>query len=135
MTGVQTCALPISASRTYTVKIELPNPKRRIRPGMIAEVRVENDAKVQARTLPAEAVVRDADGVTRVFVYDSGERRVHARRIEVGTAYGSEVEVRSGLDGDELVVVGGQNRLREGASVEARVDSTATSVMDENEDR
>lgn len=123
------------ASRTYTVKIELPNPNRRIRPGMIAEVRVENDATIEARTIPAEAVVRDADGITRVFVYDPGERRVHARRIEVGTAYGTEVEVRSGLTGDELVVVGGQNRLREGTSVEARVDSAAASVMDENEDR
>ena len=123
------------ASRTYTVKIELPNANRRIRPGMIAEVRVENDATIQARTIPAEAVVRDADGITRVFVYDSGERRVHARRIEVGTAYGTEVEVRSGLNGDEMVVVGGQNRLREGTSVAARIDSTAASRVSENDDR
>src|SRR5690606_16476297 len=93
------------ASRTYSVKIEVRNSDRRIRPGMIAEVRVENDAMITALTLPAEAIVRDADGVTRVFVYDEGESRVHARRVEVGSAYGTEVEIRSGLEGGELVVV------------------------------
>jgi membrane fusion protein (multidrug efflux system) len=122
------------ASRTYMVKIELPNPNHRIRPGMIAEVRVENDLQVQARTIPAEAVVRDADGITRVFVYEPAERRVHARRIEVGAAYGTEIEVRSGLTGDELVVVGGQNRLREGALVQARVDSVPA-LVGETDDR
>jgi membrane fusion protein, multidrug efflux system len=113
------------AARTYSVKIEVANPNHRIRPGMIAEVRVENDATITAQTIPAEAVVRDPDGVTRVFVYDATEQRVHARRIEVGAAYGTEVEIRSGLAGDELVVIGGQHRVREGSRVVARVDSTA----------
>lgn len=121
------------ASRTYTVKIELPNPNHRIRPGMIAEVRVQNDATISARTIPAEAVVRDADGITRVFVYDAGEQAVHARRVDVGSAYGTEVEVRSGLDGDEMIVTGGQNRLREGQRVQARVDSTAATAGDQDD--
>jgi membrane fusion protein (multidrug efflux system) len=110
------------ASRTYTVKAEVPNPGHRLKPGMIAEVRIENDDMIAALTLPGEAVVRDADGVTRVFVYAPEEGRVYERRVEIGAPYGTEIEIRSGLGPDDLVVVGGQHRVREGARVTARVD-------------
>ena len=105
-------------SRTYTVKVQVPNADGRLRPGMIAEVRVETDARVEALTVPGEAIVRGADGITRVFVYFPEEERVHARRVEVGSAYGTQIEIREGLAGDEQVVVGGQHRLREGSLVQ-----------------
>jgi len=107
------------ASRTYSVKVELPNPERRLRPGMIAEVRIDTDDLINTVTIPGEAVVRDADGVTHVFVYFPEEERVHRRRVEVGSAYGNEVEIEEGLEGDEMVVVGGQTRVREGSRVSA----------------
>jgi membrane fusion protein (multidrug efflux system) len=105
-------------ARTYTVKVQVANPDHRLRPGMIAEVGVELGERVSALTVPGEAIVRDADGITRVFVYFADERRVHARRVEIGSAYGTEIEIRDGLTGDERVVVGGQHRLREGSLVE-----------------
>lgn len=110
------------ASRTYTVQAEIANPLHRMRPGMIAEVRVENGGKVSALVVPAESVVRDVDGVTRVFVYDPKEKRVHARRVDVGAAYGTEIEIRQGLAVNELVVTGGQHRVRDGARVAATVE-------------
>lgn len=106
-------------SRTYTVKITVPNPRRLLRPGMIAEARIQQDSQVIAFTIPANAIVRDADGATQVFAYNAAEQRVHARRITVGTVYGKEVEVTSGLTGKEMIVVGGQHRVREGSKVEA----------------
>jgi membrane fusion protein (multidrug efflux system) len=105
------------ASRTYTTKIAVPNPRRVLRPGMIAEVRIEGDRMIQALTLPGEAIVRDVDGVTRVFVYFPNEERVHSRRVVTGSLFGREIEVREGLTGDELVVIGGQHRIREGSRV------------------
>ena len=118
------------ASRTYLVKVEVANSDGQIRPGMIAEVRVETDSRVEALTLPAEAVVRDVDGITRVFVYNPEEERVYARRVGVGTAYGQEIEIREGLAGDELVVIGGQHRVREGAHVQARVETGSLVQVD-----
>jgi membrane fusion protein (multidrug efflux system) len=111
------------ASRTYTVKAEVPNASHRLRPGMIAEARFETKAKLAVLTIPAEAIVPDVDGVTRVFVYDPAEQRVHSRRVDVGTAYGSEVEVRSGLKPAETIVTGGQHRVHDGSLVTARTDS------------
>lgn len=113
-------------SRTYPLKVEVPNPRGRLRPGMIAEVRVEDRVRLRLLTLPGEAVVQNADQVSRVFVYDPQEKRVHARRVEVGAAYGTEIEIRSGLSEGELVVVGGQHRLQDGSLVDPQTqDSSA----------
>jgi membrane fusion protein, multidrug efflux system len=106
-------------SRTYSVRVALPNPEGQLRPGMIAEVRIREDAQVSALTLPGEAVVRDVHGTTMVYVYFPGERRVYSRHVTVGSVYGTEVEITSGLNGDELVVVGGQHRVRDGSLVRA----------------
>src|SRR3712207_8065977 len=40
---------------------------------------------VRALTVPGEAVVRDAEGATLVFVYFPDERRVYSRRVTVGS--------------------------------------------------
>jgi membrane fusion protein (multidrug efflux system) len=69
--------------------------------------------------------VRDADGATQVYSYNPTDKRVYARRITVGTVYGKEVEVTSGLTSNEMIVVGGQHRVREGSKVEATTAKTA----------
>lgn len=108
-------------SRTYSVRVALANTEGLLRPGMIAEVRIREDAQVSALTLPGEAVVRDVHGTTNVFVYYPAERRVYARPVTIGSVYGTEVEITSGLTGEEQIVVGGQHRVREGSLVQATV--------------
>jgi len=106
------------ASRTYAVKIVVPNPGPVLLSGMVAEARISGPAKERVLTIPGEAIVRDPQGATNVYVYYPGRGRVYARRIEVGPPIGDEVEIRSGLNGEEQVVVGGQQKLREGTSVQ-----------------
>jgi multidrug efflux pump subunit AcrA (membrane-fusion protein) len=105
-------------SRTYTVKISVPNPGQVLLAGMVAEARILSASTVRALTIPGEAIVRDAQGASSVFVYFPGQKRVYARRVETGSLLGNEVEIRSGLRGDELIVVGGQQKVREGGVVE-----------------
>ncbi|MGH7653654.1 MAG: efflux RND transporter periplasmic adaptor subunit [Gemmatimonadaceae bacterium] len=111
------------ASHTYTVKAEVANPSHRLRPGMIAEVRFEGSTKLAVLTVPAEAIVPDVDGVTRVFVYDSKAQRVRSRRVDVGSVFGTEVEIHSGLTAADTIVTGGQHRVHDGSLVAARSDS------------
>ena len=106
------------ASRTYTVKILVPNPGPVLLAGMVAEARILGPAKVRSLTLPGEAVVPDPQGAPNVFVYSGDRKRVYGRRVEVGPPVGNEVEIRSGLRGDEQIVVAGQQKLREGSLVE-----------------
>lgn len=105
------------ASRTYAIKVALPNPDNSLRGGMIATVLLPTARARSMVTVPATAVVRDPDGATNVFVYAEGERRVHARRVEIGDALGADVDIVRGLAVGDKVVVAGQQRLRDGAAV------------------
>jgi multidrug efflux pump subunit AcrA (membrane-fusion protein) len=107
-----------AASRTYTVKIIVPNPGPVLLAGMVAEAQIFGRAKVHALTIPGEAIVHDPQGAPTVFVYYPDRKRAYAHKIEVGPPIGTEVEIRSGLSGDEQVVVSGQQKLREGMLVE-----------------
>jgi RND family efflux transporter MFP subunit len=107
-----------AASRTYAVKIVVPNPGPVLLAGMVAEARISGPAKERVLTIPGEAIVRDPQGAPNVYIYYADRKRVYARRIEVGPPIGGEVEVRSGLNGDEQIVVAGQQKLREGTPVQ-----------------
>jgi multidrug efflux pump subunit AcrA (membrane-fusion protein) len=66
--------------------------------------------------------VRDAEGATLVFVYAPAEKRVYSRRVAVGSPIDREIEITQGLEAGDLVVVAGQERMRDGASVTATVE-------------
>jgi multidrug efflux pump subunit AcrA (membrane-fusion protein) len=103
------------ASRTYAVKIAIPNPARLLRAGMVSQAKIFSSAMVNTITVPGDAIVRDPQGVTHVYVYSPSQRRVYARRVEVGDLINNEVEIRGGLSVDEQVVVAGQQNVREGS--------------------
>lgn len=109
-------------SRTYTVKINAANPGTTMRAGMIAEATIEGDRPVSVLTLPPDAIVRDPQGATYVFVYYPEQKRVYRKRVEIGTSTGTEVVILSGLSGEEQVVVAGQTGVREGSSVRVEGD-------------
>ncbi len=106
-------------SRTFATRILVPNPQLVLRAGMIAEAEIESGARTHALTVPGEAVVRDAQGATLVYVYFPAKKRVFARRVQVGRPAGTELEINEGLTAADLVVVAGQTKVREGALVEA----------------
>ena len=104
-------------TRTYVSKIVVANPKRTLLAGMVSEALLIGDGKIDAITVPQSAVVHDERGLTKVFVVQNGQNRVYGRRVEVGAMIGDQVAIRSGLTGDERVVVDGQHSVREGGSV------------------
>jgi RND family efflux transporter MFP subunit len=107
------------ATRSYTVEISVPNPARRLRDGMVAEATITTKATTSAIVVPASAVVHDAtaNSATVVYVLDRDAARAHARRVITGAARGDSLEITSGLDENDRIVVAGQQRLREGAAV------------------
>lgn len=106
-----------AATRTYTAKIAVPNPERVLRAGMVSQTRIYGTGMVNALTVPGEAIVRDARGVTLVYVYYPAQQRVYGRRVEVGGLIGNEVEIKSGLTAADQVVIAGQQNVREGSAV------------------
>lgn len=104
-------------TRTYMTRIRVPNPGHVIRIGMVAEAKIAGDQKISRMTLPGEAIVRDDQGATMVFVYFPEQRRVYSKRVKIGAFRGTEVEIKEGLSGNESIVIAGQDHLRDGMPV------------------
>lgn len=114
------------ATRTYMTRIQLPNPRQLLRIGMVASATIHGVGIVDVLTIPPQALVRDAQGATSVFVYFPEQQRVHTRLVEVGAPKGTQIEVRSGLTAADQLVVAGQDRLRDGMTVTATRSAPAT---------
>jgi len=104
-------------TRTYMTRISVANPEHSLRVGMVAEATIRGDRTISMVTLPGDAVVRDPQGATQVFVYYPDQKRVYAKRVEIGAAVGKDVEIKSGLSGNELIVLAGQTKLKNGLIV------------------
>ena len=76
------------------------------------------DVKHGVTIVPSAAVQRGAKGT---FVYVVKEdRTVAVRPVAVGASHGDDASISSGLSPEELVVVDGTEKLREGSRVEVR---------------
>lgn len=108
-------------SRTFTVRALLDNPERKLRPGMFARLTVPG-AERAAVTLPRSSIVRRGP-LTGVFVVDraqDGPSRARLRWITLGAERGERVEVLTGLEPGEQVVLDADVRLGDGQTVEVR---------------
>lgn len=104
-------------SRTFTVRVVLDNPGRRLRPGMFGRVRLPAvDQPVV--TLPLDAVVRRGP-LAAAFVVDA-EGLARLRWVTLGRARDGRVAVLTGLAAGEGVVIDPPADLADGARVEAR---------------
>jgi RND family efflux transporter MFP subunit len=117
-------------TRSYTVEISVPNPARRLRDGMVAEATITTKTTTSAIVVPAAAVLHEgtSNGGTVVYVLDRDAARVHARRVMTGAAHADSLEIASGLDANDRVIVAGQQRLREGAAVKLLTTSTQSNA-------
>lgn len=107
------------STRTFMTRISVANRARELRVGMVAEATIRGDKTVSMATLPGDAVVRDPQGATQVYVYYPEQKRVYAKRVEIGAAVNRNVEIKSGLSGNELIVLAGQTKLKNGQVVSA----------------
>ena len=108
-----------SQTRTFMVRITVPNLRGELLVGMIAEARILGSETRDVLTLPAQALVRDPQGVPQVFVYFPNEKRVYAKRVTTGEVMDRDVQIIGVKDTDSIVVAG-QQLLREGSVVSAK---------------
>jgi len=108
-----------SSTRTYMTRISVANREHELRVGMVAEATIRGDRTIAMATLPGDAVVRDPQGATQVYIYYPDQKRVYAKRVEIGAAVNRNVEIKNGLAGNELIVLAGQTKLKNGQVVSA----------------
>jgi len=104
--------------RTITVKARVPNPRRELQAGMFIEARLATAVRPNAVVIPEDAIL-PLQGSNFVWVVTDG--KAGRRQVELGVRTPGFVEVKNGVQNAEQVVVGGQERLAEGAPVQAKV--------------
>ncbi len=90
-------------TRTLRVRLRFDNSEEKLMPNMYAHVSIFGEEINDALSIPREALIRDAKQ-TRV-IRALGEGRFQAQEIVVGIESGDRIEITSGLnEGDEVVI-------------------------------
>jgi len=110
------------ASRTFLVRVQIDGADGRVIPGMSGQAAFRLPAEAGAVTVPRDAVIQGSDGATRLWLVTpaagaAGTGSVSARVVKLGRAEGGRVEVRTGVPAGSLVVLRGNEGLREGQEV------------------
>ena len=94
------------------VKLRVPDPPDYLRQDMTVSVDIEVERHANALALPVEAV-HDATGPSPwVLIVKNG--RVSAQPVKLGLRGDGTVEIREGLEAGDLVVPGGNSRVKAG---------------------
>jgi membrane fusion protein, copper/silver efflux system len=94
------------ATRTLQARLELDNPGRRLAAGMLADVTIEGAGGGESLLVPTEALIRT--GRAERVIVALGAGRFAARAVTAGRESGEDIEIVSGLQPGEQVVVSGQ---------------------------
>ncbi len=104
------------ATKTMYVEMDLPNPERKIRPGMFARVKLDLEAHEGALVLPAGALVAEKK---KTFVYVVKDGVAKKTAVTVGVDTGIEFEVAKGVGPEDEVIISGKNMVSDGMQVRA----------------
>ncbi len=106
------------ANGTFRATVIIDNKQGRLAPGMFGRFTVAYEKHTNALVIPANALL-DEDEVSTVYIVKNGE--VLRRKIETGIEENGQIEILSGLQDDDQVVVVGHSGLRDGSKVLASV--------------
>lgn len=126
LTGQITSIFPQTNSGTRTVMVEalVDNPQERLLSGQFLEMTILTGRKANTVSVPQKAVV-EFNGELSVWVVEGNTAQ--RREVETGMVNGDRIEITSGLNPDDQVIISGHSRLVPNAQV-AVVDDTGNPV-------
>lgn len=113
-------------TRSVSVRAEVPNPDRELRPGMLMTVRILRPVR-EALVIPEISMVQIG---SQAFVYRVGDDdTVTQLPVRAGSRRAGEVEIVEGLNPGDRVVVQGVVKMRDGARIaEVRPDEDSAAA-------
>jgi len=100
---------------TYSVEIILNNSKQLLKAGMFGRVIFSSNSSESALVIPREAIMGSLKDAQVYIVVNNTTAKL--RPIVAGKEFGTNIEVIDGLHEGDVVVVNGQNNLKDDASV------------------
>jgi RND family efflux transporter MFP subunit len=105
-----------TSTRTMTTEVDVRNPKLQLIPGMFAEVNLTLASASDAVAVPVEAL--DTNGNQhQVFVVD-GTGVIHIRQVQTGLQSPQFIQILSGVQAGDVVIVGRHSDYHEGEKVD-----------------
>ncbi|MGA2794621.1 MAG: efflux RND transporter periplasmic adaptor subunit [Roseiarcus sp.] len=109
-----------AASRTMSAEVDVRNDEHLLHPGMFVDVTLAIPRAAPGVVVPSNAILFDGQGL-RVATIENGDT-VKMRDISIYRDFGTSVELRSGLNGDEKVIVSPPANLEDGYPVRVAGD-------------
>lgn len=96
-------------TRTVKARVEIPNPDRRLKPGMFADVLIAKARRRPVLSVPKTALILLQGQMTAFVAQGDGFK---PRPVETGARNGDRIVVKSGLEPGDRVVVSGAYALK-----------------------
>jgi membrane fusion protein (multidrug efflux system) len=104
-------------TRTTLVKAQIPNPRHELKPGMFANLELTVNVRENSIVIPEAAISQILEG-NRANIFTIGvSNTVQMKSVKLGVRLPGQVEVLSGLNGGESVIVEGIQKVGPGAIV------------------
>lgn len=108
------------ANRTYSSRININNPDKRIMPNLLAVIKVRDYAKENAVVIPTDLVQQSSEGKDFTYIIQKRGENAKAKKVELktGASYEGKTLVEAGLNGTEVLVAKGARSIKDGDEVE-----------------
>ncbi len=111
--------------RSIVIRAVVKNADARLRPGMFARVRLLTSDVQDAMTIPEQALLPQGE---EFYVYRVIDGRAARIKVEIGQRREGVVEIFRGVAKDDVIIIAGQLKIRDGAQVKvAATPATAVS--------
>lgn len=111
------------STRTMHTEVDVRNPTGELVPGMYASVSLVLSDERNALAVPVQALARTEDSAS-VLLIDK-QNKLEERSVKTGIETPDQIEILSGLQEGDLVVVGNRSQLQPGMVVEPKMISSA----------
>lgn len=118
-----------AATRTIPVRVDLPNPKLLLKPGMFAQLELPTDAKGAVLSVPTSAVIDS--GTRQIVLVQAGAGRFEPREVKLGSRSDDRVEVRDGVREGEQVVVAANFLIDAESNLQAAIGSFSSAGQEQ----
>ena len=103
-------------STTIEIWAQAKNRKGKLRPGSSVRLSVVAENVPGALVVPAEALLKAADGTTTVMVFGA-DGHAHQQAVEVGITEGDKVQITKGVAANDRIITAGAYGLPDNAKV------------------
>ncbi|HEX4373560.1 MAG TPA: efflux RND transporter periplasmic adaptor subunit, partial [Puia sp.] len=104
-------------SRSYTIEAKIPSDKD-FHPNQIALIKIQDYSVSNAIVVPVSSIQNDQKGkYVLVASKENGQLVARKKIVEIGQLYADKIEVKSGLQAGDVVIVDGVQGLYDGLPI------------------